>query len=80
MEHVTRTGGKRLVHHCSLPLTGLGCVDRIITDRAVIDVTPGGLTLREIAPGNSVKEIQELTEPRLIIPDDVREISLGERA
>jgi 3-oxoacid CoA-transferase subunit B len=80
MEHTARGGGAKIVEECTLPLTGTACVDRIITDRAVIDVTPGGLTLREIAPGNSVEEIQELTEPRLIIPDDVREISLGERA
>jgi 3-oxoacid CoA-transferase subunit B len=76
MEHVTRTGGKRILHHCALPLTGVGCVDRIITDRAVLDVTPGGLVLRELAPGNSVDEVQSLTEPRLIVDDEVREMVL----
>jgi 3-oxoadipate CoA-transferase beta subunit len=61
MEHTTKEGAPKIVRQCTYPLTGLACVDTIITDLAVIDVKPEGLMLREIAPGWSIEELQKLT-------------------
>jgi len=76
MEHVTKKREKKILNECALPLTGVRCVNRIITDYAVIDVTPDGLELIEIAPGTSVEEVQELTEPRLIVRGDVPQMAI----
>lgn len=61
MEHVTKTGEHKILPECVLPLTGRACVDRIITDRAVFDVTDDGLVLVELAPGETVESIRALT-------------------
>src|SRR5260370_29214775 len=63
MEHTARDGGHKIVTECSLPLTGRACVNRIVTDLAVIDVEPGGLVLRELAPGGTCVDAANQTGP-----------------
>ena len=72
MEHTTRQGAPKILKCCTLPITGLNVVDLIITDMAVIRVTPQGLALEEIAPDVTVDEVQMATEPRLIIQNPGR--------
>jgi 3-oxoacid CoA-transferase subunit B len=67
MEHVNKQGETKILERCTLPLTGKGVVHRIITDRAVLDVTPDGLLLVEVAPGHTVAEIRNCTEPPLTV-------------
>lgn len=76
MDHTTKDGKYRIVKKCSYPLTARESVDLIITDLAVIEVTPKGLVLKEIAPGWTPKDIQKLTEPKLIVAPDVKEVEL----
>jgi 3-oxoacid CoA-transferase subunit B len=71
MEHVNKQGQPKILKECSLPLTGKRVVNRIITDRAVIDVTENGLLLVEVAPGYTPEDIQAVTEPQLIISDEI---------
>lgn len=75
MEHVTKKGDKKILKRCNLPLTGVRCVNRIITDYCVLDVTPSGLRLIEVAPGTTVEEVQAITEPELIVGANVKEIA-----
>ena len=75
-EHVTKGGKPKIVKQCSTPLTAPSCVDLIITDLTVIEVTREGLVLKEIAPGWTIEEIQVLTEPKLVIAPDLKEIEL----
>ena len=76
MEHTDKQGNPKIVNECSIPLTGIKCLNTIITDIAVIDVTEDGLTLLEHAPGFTAADVQSLTEPTLYISPDLREIEL----
>ena len=69
MEHTTREGAPKILRACTLPLTGVGVVDLIITDMAVIEVTPEGLRLNEIAEDTTVDAVRAATEPALIVDD-----------
>ena len=76
MAHTTRDGGPRIVRECSYPLTARGCVDLIVTDLAVIEVSPDGLVLRELAPNVTAEDVQASTEPALTLADGLREMEL----
>jgi 3-oxoacid CoA-transferase B subunit len=76
MTHNTKNNEPKILRACTYPLTAPGCVDLIITDIAVIEITPGGLVLTERAPGWEAEEIQTLTEPELKVADDLGYIEL----
>ncbi len=76
MEHTTKDGQPKILKKCTLPLTGVEVVDLIVTELAVIVVTPEGLVLREVARGVTPADVQKLTEPKLLVPETVKTISL----
>ncbi len=76
LEHTTKEGAPKILTKCTYPLTAQKCVNFVITDLAVIEVTGSGLVLKEVAPGWTADEVQALTEPRLILADDLKEIDL----
>ena len=76
MEHTTRSGEPRIVKECTYPLTGQGVVNTIVTNLAVIEVTSEGLLLKEVAPSIKPEEVQAVTEPRLKLAKDLREMEL----
>ena len=76
MEHTTRDGAPRILRECAYPLTAEACVDLIVTDLAVIEVTPGGLVLREVAPGVEAAQVAALTEAPLTYSRELREMAL----
>ena len=75
MEHTTKDSEAKIVRTCSLPLTGVGVVDLIVTELGVIEVTPKGLVLREVAPGITPDDVQKATEPKLRIASDLRSMT-----
>ena len=76
MEHTTRSGEPKIVTRCTYPLTGHGVVNTIITNLAVIEVMPQGLLLREVAPSVTAEDVQAVTEPKLLLAEDLREMQL----
>jgi 3-oxoacid CoA-transferase subunit B len=76
MMHTNRAGESKLLPTCSLPLTGVGCVKRVVTNLAVLDIKDGAFHLIERAPGVSVQEIIDATAGELIVPSDVPEMTL----
>lgn len=77
MTHTSRKGDPKLLEACDLPITGVNCIDRIVTDLAVIDVTERGFELRELAPGVSAEEVQEKTGAPLVVEGAIPEIQLA---
>ena len=75
MTHASKHGDSKLLPECTLPLTGKGCIKRVLTDLALLDIDDGKFILRERAPGVSVEEIVALTAGELVVPDDVPEMS-----
>ncbi|WP_437395987.1 CoA transferase subunit B [Flagellimonas lutimaris] len=76
MMHTNRAGKSKLLKQCTLPLTGVGCVTKIVTNLAVLEVTSEGFKLLERAPGVSVKEIEEATEGNLVVDGDIPEMNI----
>jgi len=76
MMHTNKRGQSKLLRQCSLPLTGVRCVKRVVTNLAVLDITPAGFKLIERAPGVSVEDIKNATEGRLVIEGDIPEMKL----
>jgi 3-oxoacid CoA-transferase subunit B len=76
MEHTTRDGRAKILKRCTLPLTGVGVVNTIVTELAVMEVTSEGLLLREIAPGTTVESIQKVTEPLLRVGKDLKILTI----
>jgi 3-oxoacid CoA-transferase subunit B len=76
MQHTNPKGESKLLPSCTLPLTGVGCVKKVVTELAVLDVTGGGFLLRERAPGVGIDEIKSKTAGKLIVPDEVPEMHL----
>lgn len=74
MQHTNPKGGSKLLSKCTLPLTGVGCVKKVVTDLAVIEITPDGFLLKEKAPGVSIEEIISKTSGHLIIDEKVSEM------
>ncbi|OGO07836.1 MAG: succinyl-CoA--3-ketoacid-CoA transferase [Chloroflexi bacterium RBG_13_57_8] len=76
MEHTTRDGEYKVVKELSYPATALSKVNMLFTDLAVIEITPKGMVLKEVAPGISAEDVQSVTEPELIVSPDLKEIEL----
>jgi len=76
MDHSTKEGTPKILRQCSLPLTGKRCVNYIVTEYALIEVTGDGLVLRELAPGVTTEQVQRITEPKLLLAPDLRQMKI----
>jgi len=76
MQHTNPKGESKLLPACTLPLTGVRCVKKIVTELAVLDITPDGFLLLELAPGVTVEEVRQKTAGRLLVPGNVPEMKL----
>lgn len=76
MMHTNKAGESKMLEKCSLPITGVGCVKRVVTNLAVLDITPDGFKLIERAPGVSVEEIKEVTAGKLVIEGEIPEMRI----
>ncbi len=76
MTHTTKQGQPKIVKKCTLPLTAPQCIDIIVTDVALMEVAAEGIVLKEFVPGWTVEEIQAITEPKLLISPDLKEMEL----
>ena len=77
MTHANKHGQSKLLKECSLPLTGVNCINKVVTDLAVMEIKDGAFHLLERAPGVTVEEIMEKTEGTLVVPDSVPEMQIG---
>ena len=76
MEHATKEGRPKILRKCTLPLTGVGVVDTIVTELCLIDVTDHGLVIRELREGVTLEDVQKITEPKLVIDGEIRQMGL----
>jgi 3-oxoacid CoA-transferase B subunit len=76
MQHVNKAGESKLLSACTLPITGLKCVKKVVTELGVFDITERGFELKEIAPGVTIDEVKAKTEGRLVIEGDIPVINL----
>ena len=76
LEHTTREGSPRLLKRCTLPVTAVGVVVKVVTNLGLFDITPEGFLMQEIAPGYTPAEVQEVTEAKLIISPDLKELQI----
>src|SRR5216110_249254 len=76
MEHATKEGRPKILKKCTLPLTGVGVVDTIITELCLIDVTTQGLVIRELREGVTLEDVQKVTEPTLVVDGQIRRLGL----
>jgi 3-oxoacid CoA-transferase B subunit len=76
MQHTNKEGESKLLKKCTLPVTGIECVGKIVTDLAVLDITPNGFMLLEYAPGVSIDEIRKATDGRLVVDEHVKEMRI----
>ena len=76
MQHTNKSGESKLLPQCSLPITGLGCVKKVVTELGVFDITERGFELREIAPGVTIDEVKAKTLGRLVVEGDIKEVNV----
>lgn len=76
MQHTNKAGESKLLPQCSLPITGLGCVKKVVTELGVFDITERGFELKEIAPGVSIEEVKAKTLGRLVVEGDIKTVSV----